>query len=287
MLASSVEKRTDVCLQQFADDAPVGQPNDRPATPWLLSGMVAVETEMLSYAQVATVYIVDVTSTLHSPFPSPAPAAQNPTAQDCAVRAIMLSSGLGHKPGGSREKLVKTAEAAAEGAFTATRPVSDILKVLVKVTSGEGAPLLVALADRGASTSLITRGVAERISLIVRDSDIELTGLSGPAITVGEASVGLWVSGVDSKLQVRVIVVEDLPEGQEMTLACADLKAFGLIHLQSCRRLPKFGRPQEFGRFQKIAQKMAQNFCAILKLTLRPSSQSWNWVKTSNGIGGN
>ena len=173
---------------------------------------------------------VDVTSTLHSPLPSMAPAAQNPTARDCVVRASRLSYGLGHKPGGSWEKLVKTAEAAAEGAFTATRPVSDRLKVLVKVTSGEGAPLLVALADRGASASLITRGVAERISLIVRDSDIELTGLSGPAITVGEASMGLWVSGVDSKLQVRVIVVEDLPGGQEMLLACADLKAFGLIH---------------------------------------------------------
>ena len=27
--------------------------------------------------------------------------------------------------------------------------------------------------------------------------------------------------------------------------------------------------------------------CAILKLTLRPSSQSCNWVETSNGVGEN
>ena len=41
---------------------------------------------------------------------------------------------------------------------------------------------------------------------------------------------------------------------------------------QSCCQLPNFGRSLEFRRFQKIAQKMAQNFCAILKPTLWPSS---------------
>ena len=56
-----------------------------------------------------------------------------------------------------------------------------------------------------------------------------------------------------------------------------------LLGYQSCRQLLNFGRSPEFGSFQKIAQKIAQNFCAILKLTLWPSSQSWNWVKTSNG----
>ena len=35
---------------------------------------------------------------------------------------------------------------------------------------------------------------------------------------------------------------------------------------QSCRLLPNFGRPPEFGRFQEIAQKIAQNFCAIFKI---------------------
>ena len=61
--------------------------------------------------------------------------------------------------------------------------------------------MVVALADTGASTSLVTRGVAERIWLVVRGSDIELTGLNGRASTVGEATVGLCVSGVDRKLQ--------------------------------------------------------------------------------------
>ena len=88
----------------------------------------------------------------------------------------------------------------------------------------------VALADTGASTTLMTRAVAERIRLVVRGSDIELTGINGRASTIGEATVGLRVSGVDRKQQTRVIVVEDLPEGQEMLLACDDLKLFGLIH---------------------------------------------------------
>ena len=86
------------------------------------------------------------------------------------------------------------------------------------------------LTNTGSSTGLITRGVAERIRLVVKESDIELTGLYGRASTVGEATVGLRVSGVDRKLQTRVIVVEGLPEGQEMLLACDDLRDFGLIH---------------------------------------------------------
>ena len=90
--------------------------------------------------------------------------------------------------------------------------------------------MVVALADTGASTSLITRGVAKRVRLIVRESDIELTGLNGRTSTDGETTVRLRVSGVDKKLQTRVIVVEDLPEGQEMLLACDNMKQFGLIH---------------------------------------------------------
>ena len=38
------------------------------------------------------------------------------------------------------------------------------------------------------------------------------------------------MSGVDKKQQTRAIVIEELPEGQEMLLVCDDLKAFGLIH---------------------------------------------------------
>ena len=90
--------------------------------------------------------------------------------------------------------------------------------------------MLVALADTGASTSLITRKASERIRLIVRGANIELAGLNGAASTVGEAFIGLRVSGVDIKRQVRVIVVEALPEGQDMLLGCADLKAFDIIH---------------------------------------------------------
>ena len=35
---------------------------------------------------------------------------------------------------------------------------------------------------------------------------------------------------------------------------------------QSCCLLSKFGRPPKYGRFQEIAQKIAQNFCAIFKM---------------------
>ena len=126
---------TAVCLQQFADSYPAGQPGGRPATPGPgQSGMVAMEERRTkknrSYAQVVATGVVPAT------LPHP------------------LSSPL---------------------------------------------------------------------------SDIELTGLNGRARMVGEATVGLRVSGVDQKLQTRVIVVEDLPEGQEMLLACDDMKQFGLF----------------------------------------------------------
>ena len=41
---------------------------------------------------------------------------------------------------------------------------------------------------------------------VIRDSEIEPTGLNRRASTIGESTVGLLVSGVDSKLQTRVIV---------------------------------------------------------------------------------
>ena len=46
--------------------------------------------------------------------------------------------------------------------------------------------VVVALADTGASTTLVTRVVAEKIRLAIRDSEIELTGLKGRASTIGE-----------------------------------------------------------------------------------------------------
>ena len=72
---------------------------------------------------------------------------------------------------------------------------------------------MVALADTGATTSLLTRESADRIRLCVRDADIELTGLNRPSSTVGETYIWLQVSGVDMKKNVRVIVVESLPKG--------------------------------------------------------------------------
>ena len=84
----------------------------------------------------------------------------------------------------------------------------------MEVASSTASAVVVALADTGASTTLVTRGVAERIRLAVRDSEIELTGLNGRASTIDESTVGLRVSGVGKKLQTRVIVVESLPEGQ-------------------------------------------------------------------------
>jgi hypothetical protein len=89
---------------------------------------------------------------------------------------------------------------------------------------------VVGLADTGASTTLVPKGVADNIKLAIKDTEIELTGLNGQASTVGESTEGLRVSGVDQKFQTRVIVVESLPEGQEALLSCSDLKRFGLIH---------------------------------------------------------
>ena len=100
----------------------------------------------------------------------------------------------------------------------------------VSSVNGGGAAILVALADTGASTSLLTKDSADRIRLCINDSAVELTGLNGPASMVGKAYVILQVSGVEMRRRVRVIVVESLPEGQDMLLACKDLKLFGLIH---------------------------------------------------------
>ena len=57
--------------------------------------------------------------------------------------------------------------------------------VEVSSVNGGGAAILVALADTGASTSLLTKDSADRIRLCINDSDIELKGLNGPANTVG------------------------------------------------------------------------------------------------------
>ena len=49
---------------------------------------------------------------------------------------------------------------------------------------------------------------------------------------------------------------------------------------QSCRRLPNFGGSPEFGSFKKIAQKIAQNFCAIFKIGQKRPKKHLNYTKT-------
>ena len=83
--------------------------------------------------------------------------------------------------------------ASSDAALTADRAASSRPKVLVEVASSVASAVVVALADTGASTTLVTRGVAERIGLVIKGSDIELTCLNGRASTIGEAMVGLRV----------------------------------------------------------------------------------------------
>ena len=56
---------TAVCLQQFADSTPAGQPGGKPATPGAQSGMVVMEerrTKKRSYAQVAAASVFSPSS---------------------------------------------------------------------------------------------------------------------------------------------------------------------------------------------------------------------------------
>ena len=62
-----------------------------------------------------------------------------------------------------------------------------------------------------------------------------LTWLNGPSSTLGEAYVWLQVAGFEMKERVRTIVVDDLPEGQEMLLGCRNLKI--------CLINPQFPKP--------------------------------------------
>ena len=198
---------TAVCLQQFAGATAAGQPPGRPSTPGFQSGMVAMEERRYkkrSYAQVAGGSALGAAA-LSPPSPPRPPPSPLPA------------------PGGQLESSVETAEPAAGGdpegstaahdayasaaAVTADRAASSRPKLLVEVASSVASTVIVALADTGASTTLVTRAVAERIRLVIRDSEIELTGLNGKASIIGEATVGLRVSGVDKKLQTRVIVV--------------------------------------------------------------------------------
>ena len=124
---------TAVCLQKFADSSPAGQPVGKPATPGIQSGMVVVETKKPSYAQVAAAIVVNSTSGLSSPPPSP---RKLPLPLPGGSK---LSSTQGHRPGGGLGRSVSTLEASASGgpgrsvnthdasaekALTAARPAS-------------------------------------------------------------------------------------------------------------------------------------------------------------------
>ena len=63
-----------------------------------------------------------------------------------------------------------------------------------------------------------------------------MTGLNGPSSMLGEPYAWLQVAGVDMKKRVRLIVVDAIPEGQEMLLGCRDLKFFFLVY-------PQFPKP--------------------------------------------
>ena len=58
---------------------------------------------------------------------------------------------------------------AGDAAITADRAASSRPKVLVEVMSNVASAVIVALADTGASTTLVTRAVAERIRLVIRE----------------------------------------------------------------------------------------------------------------------
>ena len=122
-----------------------------------------------------------------------------------------------------------------KGAFTAMGMSADRPRLMVEIftkKSGVGTAVLVAFADSGATKYFLTKQAANRIRLCIRQVEIELAGIHGPSSTLGKAYVCLQVADFDMKEKVRMILVDDLPEGQEMLLGCCDLKLFGLVHHQ-------------------------------------------------------
>ena len=191
-------------------------------------------------------------------------------------------------------------ETSPEDALTASVVTAERPRLLVEVSSpsGGGSAIVVALADTGATTSLITRESASRIRLCVREADIELTGLNGVSSTVGESWLWLQVSGVEKKQKVRTIVVERLPEGQDMLLACKDLKMFGLIHPEfpkpyagsgeSLRLPPSSGRVKHGYRGGNDLRRTRSLYpstkhCFVpMKKTMLKTSPAWTVCQTSS-----
>ncbi len=234
---------TSVCQRQWDDyEAPAGDPGGRPATPGPAHGMVAVEVSRRTYAQVV--------SSPSSRLPPP-PVGQPGQEPEAAARVSVplniarpvTSSGPSCNVAPNVGQSASAAGAGPEGAFATVGGPADRPRLLVEIStkkSGGRTAVLVALADSGATTTLVTKQAADRVRLCIRQADIKLTGLCGPGSTLGEAYLWLQVAEVDMKERVRVIVVDELPEGQEVLLACGDLKRFGLIH-------PGFPRPPPQG----------------------------------------
>lgn len=245
---------TKVCLRQWDDyEAPAGEPRGRPATPGPEQGMVAVEGGRRSYAQVVS-SLPPTRSSLPPTRSSPSikpdcnsalkPGMRSPVGKRPDPSPIMKqpdpSPSMAPNVGPAQSASVPSAASAApEGAFATAGGSAHRPRLMVEIStkkSGGRTAVLVALADSGATTTLVTKQAVDRVRLGIREMEIELTGLNGPSSTVGEAYVWLQVAEVEMKERVRMIVVDDLPEGQEMLLACGDLKRFGLLH-------PDFPKP--------------------------------------------
>ena len=125
-----------------------------------------------------------------------------------------------------------------------------------------------------------------------------MTGLNGVSKTVGVSWLWLQVSGVEKKQKVRTIVVERLPEGQDMLLACKDLKMFGLIHPEfpkpyagsgeSLRPSPSSGRVKHGYRGGNDLRRTRSLYpstkhCFVpMKKTMLKTSPAWTVCQTSS-----
>ena len=82
------------------------------------------------------------------------------------------------------------------------------------------------------------------------------------------------------KIRSGSIFISTIPILTTIILTFIILTSIILTSIQRCRRLPNFGRSPEFGSLQKIAQKIAQNFCAIFKIGQKRPKKLPNATKT-------
>ena len=124
------------------------------------------------------------------PFPSPRlppfplPPVLPPALRSCTQSADPSASGRLLPAGPSAGSGAQSRSHQGTAALTAVASSSNRPKLLLEVASSTASAVVVALADTGASTTLITKVVADRITLSIRDTEIELTGLNGQASTL-------------------------------------------------------------------------------------------------------